>query len=94
MIDEAELDHLMELAKLKLSAAEQEQIRGDLNAILGYFSALEQLDTEGVPELARPVELENVLREDQPGPMFSQEEALGLAAAREQGFFKVPRVVE
>lgn len=94
MIDAAEMAHLTKLARLHLSDEERAQMQGDLNKILGYFEKLSELDTEGVEEMQRPVALENVMRDDEVGAMFSQEEALKLAVETQDGFFKVPRTVE
>lgn len=99
MIDAAEMAHLKKLARLELSGAETAQLQHDLNAVLGYFEQLRELDTDGVEELRRPVPLEaaaleNVLRADVPGEMFTQQEALSLAPEQQDGFFKVPRTVE
>ncbi len=94
MIDAAEMQHLKLLARLDLDDAETEQMRGELNAILEYFALLQELNTEGVPEMQRPVALSNVMREDAPGEMLSQAQALALAVEEQDGFFKVPRTVE
>ncbi|AFZ68690.1 Asp-tRNA(Asn)/Glu-tRNA(Gln) amidotransferase subunit GatC [Deinococcus peraridilitoris] len=99
MIDAAEMAHLTKLARLQLTEDETARMQGDLNKILGYFEKLQELDTEGVQEMQRPVALENIMREDEPeGPerseMFSQAQALELAVEQQEGFFKVPRTVE
>lgn len=94
MIDASEMAHLKNLARLDLDDAETEGLRGELNAILGYFAQLQELDTAGVPEMQRPVALANVMREDVPGEMFSQAEALSLAPESQDGFVRVPRTVE
>lgn len=94
MIDASEMAHLKNLARLDLDDAETEGLRGELNAILGYFAQLQELDTAGVPEMQRPVALANVMREDVPGEMFSQAEALSLAPESQDGFIRVPRTVE
>jgi len=94
MIDAAEMEHLKKLARLHLTEEETQRMQGDLNKMLGYFEKLQELDTSGVEEMQRPVALENVMRPDEPGTMFSREEALGLAVETEDGFFKVPRTVE
>lgn len=94
MIDAAEMAHLKTLARLDLTEEETQAMQGDLNAILGYFEQLSELDTDGVPEMQRPVDLVNVLRDDTPGEMFSREVALGLAVKTRDGFFEVPRTVD
>ncbi|PYE56355.1 Asp-tRNA(Asn)/Glu-tRNA(Gln) amidotransferase subunit GatC [Deinococcus yavapaiensis] len=94
MIDAAQMQHLMKLARLDLTPEEAQRMQGDLNKILGYFEKLGELDTDGVEEMQRPVALENVLREDVPTSMFTSSEALSLAVETQDGFFKVPRTVE
>ncbi|WP_425146432.1 Asp-tRNA(Asn)/Glu-tRNA(Gln) amidotransferase subunit GatC [Deinococcus sp.] len=93
-IDAAEVQHLAQLARLELSAAEQSALLDDLNKMLGYFEKLQELGTEGVPEMQRPVALLNVLRPDVAGEMFTQEQALALAPESQDGFVRVPRTVE
>ncbi len=94
MIDTAEMTHLMNLARLELSLEEAEQIRSDLNTMLGYFEQLQQVDTAGVAEMQRPIDLENVMRDDTVGPMFDRSVLEQLAPALQDGFVKVPRTVE
>ena len=84
----------MTLARLDLEAEEAERVKTDLNAILGYFEQLEELDTEGVEELARAIHTENVFRDDVPQPSLPRNAALSVAVETEDGFFKVPRTVD
>jgi len=62
--------------------------------MLGYFQQLQELDTEGVPEMQRPISLVNVMRPDVPGEMFTQAQVLELAPESQDGFIRVPRTVE
>lgn len=86
--------HLKTLARLELDEAETETLKGDLNTILAYFGELQELDTEGVDELVRPVFSENVFRDDQVESGLDREAVAGLAAEMEEAFFKVPRTLE
>ncbi|MFC4455668.1 Asp-tRNA(Asn)/Glu-tRNA(Gln) amidotransferase subunit GatC [Deinococcus sonorensis] len=94
MIDAAEVQHLAQLARLDLTAQEQQEMLSDLNKMLGYFEQLSALNTDSVTEMQRPVDLVNVMRDDLPGQMFSQQEALTLAPEQQDGFIRVPRTVE
>lgn len=93
-LDLAEIEHLALLSRLELSADEKIGFLGDLNKMLGYFRQLQELDTEGVPEMQRPIRLVNVMREDVPGEMFTQAQVLELAPESQDGFIRVPRTVE
>lgn len=76
------------LAKIRLSPEEEALLLADLKRILEFVDALPQLE-ETAEEEAR-----GRLREDEPRPSLSQEEALALAPDREEGFFRVPPVLE
>jgi aspartyl-tRNA(Asn)/glutamyl-tRNA(Gln) amidotransferase subunit C len=88
------IHHLGNLSRLALSPEEETKLEGELRSIVGFFEQLNELETEGLPEMARPVELSNVLRPDEVRPSLSQEEALSVAIEAEDGMFKVPRVIE
>jgi len=94
MIDAAEVQHLATLSRLELTDAETAAMQADLNRMLGYFEKLQELDTEGVSEMQRPISLVNVLREDTPGELFTQAQVMALAPESQDGFIRVPRTVD
>ncbi len=93
-ITDAEIAHLKKLARLEMDDAETALAKRDINKILESFEALQKLDLDGLPEMPRPVPLVNVMRDDQVQPGFTQAEAMSVAVDAEDGFFKVPRIVE
>lgn len=86
--------NLGRLSRLALTPEEETRLEGELRSIVGFFEKLSELDTQGLPEMARPVEITNRLRADQVGPSLSQQEALSVAVEQLEGQFKVPRVIE
>lgn len=88
------IKRLGHLSRLALSAEEESKLEGELRSIVGFFEKLNELDTSGLSEMARPIDIVNRLRPDQAGPVLSQEEALSVAVEQANGFFKVPRVIE
>ncbi len=94
MLSDAQMAHLKTLARLELSSEETQRLKGDLNSLLTYFESLSELDTEGVTELARPLELRNVFRDDTVHQGLEQKDDEALAVESENGFFKVPRTVD
>ncbi|MFQ5794042.1 MAG: Asp-tRNA(Asn)/Glu-tRNA(Gln) amidotransferase subunit GatC [Candidatus Bipolaricaulia bacterium] len=94
MISEAQIRHIAELAKLKLTEAEIALYQEQLGEILEYFQKLEELDTDDVEPLKHLLETVNVLRDDRPESCLSQEEALRNAPQHRDGFFEVPKVVD
>ena len=93
-ITDAEIEHLKKLARLEMSPEDTEQAKADINKVFAYFEKLQTLDTDGLPEMPRPVALVNVLRDDESTAPMPQAEALSVAVEREDGFFRVPRTVE
>jgi aspartyl-tRNA(Asn)/glutamyl-tRNA(Gln) amidotransferase subunit C len=67
---------------------------GQLGAIVGYVAQLQKVNTPGVEPLAHALPIQNVFRDDEPGPSLSPEDALANAPARREPFFRVPAVLE
>ncbi len=89
-----EVEHVALLGRLRLTDEEREQFTSQLNSILEHFEQLRQVETAGVPSLSHAIEMTNVLREDEPQPSLTPEEALANAPAAERDSFVVPRVIE
>ncbi len=89
-----EVEHVALLARLRLTEEERERFTTQLNSILEHFEQLQQIDTSGVPPMSHAVPMSNVLREDEPAPSLSPEEALQNAPDQDRNCFRVPRVIE
>ena len=94
MISDDAMEHLKNLARLALSEEETLAMKEDISKLLVYFDQLQELDTEGLEPLARPVEVNNVFRADKQGESLSQTSALTVALEQEEGMYKVPRTVD
>ena len=82
--------HVAKLARLRLSDDEVERMSGELSTILEAIEQIGELDLEGVAPTSHVVDLENVLRPDEPRPSLPRERALANAPdATDQGF-RVP----
>ena len=81
------------LARLNLPDDKIATYTGQLESILGYVSQLEQVDTTGVPETTRAVEVTNVTRQDGVDPTPVREEILNQAPQRQGDFFRVPKIL-
>lgn len=89
-----EVERVARLARLGLTEAEKERFQRELTQILGAFSALQQVDTEGVEPTSHAVPLQNVLRADEVRPSLPRHEALANAPETDAGLFRVPRILE
>lgn len=93
-IGDQELARLLDLARLELSPAEADEVRADLERILAYVDELRGVDVEGLEPLVRPIDLRDVLREDETRESLPREAVEALAPATEDGFVRVPRTVD
>ncbi len=76
MIDDATVRHVGRLARLHLEPDEEERMREELSGILGHVERIQSLDLDDVPPTTHVIERQNVMRDDEPRPGLSQEEAL------------------
>lgn len=81
------------LSRLAFDPAELEDMSESMNSILDYMDELGQYDTEKVEPTVHAVEQYNVMREDVPHKSFTNEEALMNAPDKEDGYFKVPKII-
>lgn len=89
-----EVDHIATLARLGLSSDERERFRDQLATILDYVEMLNGLDTSTVPPSAQVIRFENVTRPDVVRPSLTVEQVLANAPAREEGYIRVPPVLD
>jgi aspartyl-tRNA(Asn)/glutamyl-tRNA(Gln) amidotransferase subunit C len=92
-VDDTLIDKLSKLSMLKFDAAEKEEIKKDLEKIIGFVDKLKELDTSGIEPLLHLSPNVNVLREDVVDHMISREEALQNAPLHDEQYFKVPKVI-
>ncbi len=90
MIDREHVLHVARLARLSLDDEEVERMARELSGILGHVEAIGELDLEGVEPTTHVVELENVLRSDEPGPSLDRTDALAGAPDATDDSFRVP----
>jgi len=90
----AEVEHIADLARLNLSAAEKTRFREQLSAILAYAERLQELDTGAISPTATVLPLRTVLRPDEVRPSLPRESLLANAPATADGCFLVPAVLD
>ncbi|MGN6164948.1 MAG: Asp-tRNA(Asn)/Glu-tRNA(Gln) amidotransferase subunit GatC [Flavisolibacter sp.] len=93
-VDDALIDKLSRLSMLKFNDVEREEIKVDLEKMIGFVDKLKELDTTGVEPLLHMSGNTNMLREDVTGNMLSRQEALQNAPLHDEQFFKVPKVIK
>ena len=89
-----DVNYVAQLARLKLSPDEQQQLGAQLGDILGYIEKLKEVDVSGVEPTAHPFPLVNITRPDETRPSLPHEEAMRNAPQTNSGLFVVPKIVE
>jgi aspartyl-tRNA(Asn)/glutamyl-tRNA(Gln) amidotransferase subunit C len=89
-----EVEHIANLARLKLTEQEKEHYREQLSQILEFASRLQGVDTDGIPPTSSVLPTRSVLREDIPGPGLSLGELFINAPDIIDDHFCVPPVRE
>jgi aspartyl-tRNA(Asn)/glutamyl-tRNA(Gln) amidotransferase subunit C len=90
VIDREQVLHVARLARLELSEDEVERMAAELSGILEHVDRVASLDLDDVEPTSHVVELENVLRADEPEPSLPRERVLEQAPDPVDGAFRVP----
>lgn len=93
-VNDALVDKLAHLARLKFDDTGKAAIRSDLQKMIRFVDKLNGLDTTGVEPLLHMTDNLNVLRADEVKGSISREEGLKNAAVHDEHFFKVPKVIK
>jgi aspartyl-tRNA(Asn)/glutamyl-tRNA(Gln) amidotransferase subunit C len=82
--------HVARLARLELTEEEVERFGSELSKVLDHIEKIGELDLADVEPTSHVVEIENVLRADEPRPSIPREKALESAPDAALGGFRVP----
>ncbi|MEN8263968.1 MAG: Asp-tRNA(Asn)/Glu-tRNA(Gln) amidotransferase subunit GatC [Nitrospirota bacterium] len=89
-----DINHVAMLARLKLTDAEKEQFENQVGSIINYIDKLNELDTSSIEPTAHVLPISNVFREDQMRTSLPREKALQNAPEKDDGFYRVPKIIE
>jgi aspartyl-tRNA(Asn)/glutamyl-tRNA(Gln) amidotransferase subunit C len=90
VIDRNQVLHVARLARLRLSEDEIPRMSREISSVLDHIEKISELDLEGVVPTSHVIELENVLRADEPHDSWPKERILEGAPDVAQGGFRVP----
>ena len=89
-----EVRRVAALARLRLSAEDEERLTADLANILDAFARLSAIDTSAVPPTAHVEADRPAFRDDVVANPPATEGLLVNAPARDGRFFRVPKIIE
>jgi aspartyl-tRNA(Asn)/glutamyl-tRNA(Gln) amidotransferase subunit C len=90
MIDREQVLHVARLARLRLTEDEVERMSSELSTILDHIEKISELDLDDVEPTSHVVEVENVLRADEPRESWPRERILEPSPDTADGGFRVP----
>lgn len=86
--------YVADLARLNLSDEETVIFQDQMGKILVYMEKLNSLDTRGVKPMEHVEPVSNVLRKDCVEESFDRTEILANAPDKQDGAFRVPKIME
>lgn len=89
-----EVRHVARLARLELDDKELMEFQGELNALLGHFQDIQDVDVAGVAPKPHAVALTNVWSEDVVRQSLHRDDVLLNAPLSKAGIFIVPTIIE
>jgi aspartyl-tRNA(Asn)/glutamyl-tRNA(Gln) amidotransferase subunit C len=92
-----EVKKIAHLARIKMSDAEVEKSRNELNKILAWIEQLQEVNTDGIEPMTTAEDMNLPMREDRVGGMHdnsSQQAVLKNAPNAKYNYFAVNKVVE
>ncbi len=93
-IDQATVRRVARLARIKVSDEDVPRLAGELNSILHWIEQLNEVDISGVDPLTSVVTMKMKMRPDEVTDGHYPADVVKNAAAQEDNFFMVPKVVE
>ena len=93
-ISEQDIKTVASLSRLRIREEEAEEVIFQLNRILTYVENLQEIDTSQIEPTTYALPMQNVFRADEVKPSLDRELALSNAPLKEDGYFKVPKVLE
>jgi len=91
-LSKKQIKHLSWLTKVELSKEEEELFNDQLNDILSYFKKIDEAKVEELPPTYHVIEINNVLRPDEPKPDCSGEVLKNVPKLKGK-YIKAPRIV-
>ncbi len=93
-VDTETVKRVAALSRIAITDERAEEMRSELNAILGFVEQLNEVDVEGVEPMTSVVHMDAPLRADEVTDGDKAEDIVANAPVSDDHFFMVPKVVE
>ena len=92
-LSKKEVEHIAQLARLKLTDEDMATYSQQLSDILDYVDKMQTVDTKDVEPTSQVTGLTNVMREDKIIESGINEELVSLSPDSDNGYVKVPKIL-
>ncbi len=86
--------NIAQLARLQIDDSKIERLTSDLSNILALAEQMKAVDTTKVIPMAHPMDATQRLRDDEVTETNQRDKFQGIAPDVENGFYRVPKVIE
>ena len=93
-VTDQDIKTVASLSRLRIRPDETAEVAAQLDKFLTYVENLQAIDTSQIEPTTYALPMQNVFRADEVKPSLEREQALSNAPLAEDGYFKVPRVLE
>ena len=93
-ISTEDVKHVAHLARLAVTEDEAEQMKKELDAIITFAEQLNELDTTNVKPTSHVLKMVNVMREDRATEGLAVEEVVKNAPDQQDGYIRVPSIMD
>ena len=93
-IDNSTVKKVAKLARLKVDAKEEQNLKNELNNILEWVDKLQKVNTDNIDPMLSVSNEPMPMREDMVTSKLDNKQILSNAPEKKAGFFVVPKVVE
>lgn len=93
-ISKEEVKHVAYLSRLEFGEKDIEDFTRKFASVLDYVEKLKEIDTEGVEATYHVNSTKNVMRDDMVGESMDRDKVLENAPDKENGYFKLPNMIE
>ena len=99
MLTDKEIEHIANLARIKLGEKEKEGLKKDLSSILDYINKLNKVGTKNVEPIFQTTGIVSAFRTDEDRKEFKMDEKLnekliGQAPHKKERFIKVKSILK
>ena len=93
-VDVKLVERLASLAKLSFDKEEKQRLVKDLERMIGFVDALDQLDLSNEEPMTQVHQVKGRLRSDETAPTLAKEDVFRSAPSHDGTYFTVPKVIK